>query len=58
MAEAGILVSILEFEPWALLMRKRRPPEFVKKPTYISDSEDDESTAGKMPPTEESEPGE
>ncbi|CAF9943453.1 MAG: hypothetical protein ALECFALPRED_000397 [Alectoria fallacina] len=30
------------------------PPEFVRKPTYLDDSEDDESTAGKMPPAEES----
>ena len=58
MAEAGVLVSTLELEQWALLTRKRRPPEFAKKPTYISDSEDEESTAGKMPPAEESESGE
>ncbi|MCJ1455149.1 hypothetical protein MMC28_005503 [Mycoblastus sanguinarius] len=31
------------------------PSEFVKKPTYLDDSEDDESTVGKMPPTEDSE---
>ncbi|CAF9913672.1 hypothetical protein IMSHALPRED_001410 [Imshaugia aleurites] len=30
------------------------PPEFVKKPTYLDDSEDDESTAGKMPPAQKS----
>ena len=53
MAEAGILVGIPDFEPRALLMRKWRPPEFVKKPTYLGDSEDDESTVGKMPPAEE-----
>ncbi|KAF6234063.1 hypothetical protein HO173_007893 [Letharia columbiana] len=35
-----------------------RPPEFVKKPTYLDDSEEDESTAGKMPPAEESDCGE
>ncbi|KAL9065845.1 MAG: hypothetical protein Q9161_007953 [Pseudevernia consocians] len=34
------------------------PPEFVKKPTYLDDSEGDESTTGKMPPAEESDPGE
>lgn len=34
------------------------PPEFVKKPTYLDDSEDDESRAGKMPPTEQSDSGE
>ena len=58
MAEAGILVGIPDFEPRALLMRKWRPPEFVKKPTYLGDSEDDESTVGKMPPAEESDSGE
>lgn len=54
MAKAGILVGIPDFEPCALLTHKWRPPEFVKKPTYLDDSEDDESTVGKMPPAEES----
>lgn len=58
MAEAGILVGVPEFKPRALLTRKRRPPEFVKKPTYLDDSGDDESTVGKMPPAEESDSGE
>ena len=58
MAEAGILVGTLHVEPCALLMRKWRPPEFVRKPTYLEDSEDDESTVGKMPPLEESDSGE
>ena len=53
MAEAGILVGIPDFEQCALPTRKRRPPEFVKKNTYLEDSEDDESTVGKMPPAEE-----
>ena len=39
-------------------MCERRPPEFAKKPTYLVDSEDDESTAGKMPPAEEPDSGE
>lgn len=52
MAEAGILVVVPEFEPCALLTREWRPPEFVKKPTYLDDSEDDGSTVGKMPPAE------
>lgn len=34
------------------------PPEFAKKPTYLDDSEEDESTAGKMPPAEESDSAE
>ena len=55
MAEAGILVRIfplmLEVQSDLIL----RPSEFVKKPTYLDDSEDDESTVGKMPPTEDSE---
>ena len=54
MAKAGILVGIPESEQCALLTRKWRPPEFVKKPTYLDDSEDDESTAGKMPPAQKS----
>lgn len=58
MAEAGILVSIPDAEPCALLMRKWRPSEFVKKPTYLDDSEGDESTVGKMPPVEGSDSGE
>ena len=45
-------------EQGALLICKRRPPEFVKKPTYLDDSEEDESTAGKMPPAEEPDSGE
>lgn len=52
------MVGVLEFEQWALLTRKRRPPGFVKKPTYVDDSEDDESTVGKMPPAEESDSAE
>ena len=58
MAEAGILVGIPELEQWPLLTCKWRPPGFVKKPTYVDDSEDDESTVGKMPPVEESDSGE
>ncbi|CAD6567500.1 MAG: hypothetical protein ASARMPRED_000874 [Alectoria sarmentosa] len=42
----------------ALLTHQWRPPEFVRKPTYLDDSENDESTAGKMPPAEESDSGE
>ncbi|KAL9134246.1 MAG: hypothetical protein Q9175_004573 [Cornicularia normoerica] len=34
------------------------PAVFAKKPTYLDDSENDESTAGKMPPAEESNSGE
>ena len=58
MAEAGILVGVPEPQSYVLLTRKWRPPEFVKKPTYLDDSEIDESRAGKMPPTEESDSGE
>ena len=58
MAEAGILVGVPGFRQCALLTRKWRPPEFVKKQTYVDDSEDDESTVGKMPPAEESDSGE
>lgn len=33
-----------------------RPPQFVKTPSYLENSEDEGSTVGKMPPEEESEP--
>lgn len=58
MAKADILVGSPELPLYALLTRKWRPPEFVKKPTYLDESEDDETTAGKMPPAEESDPRE
>lgn len=29
-----------------------RPKEFVKKSTYIEDSDEEESTVGKMPPVD------
>jgi probable RNA-binding protein EIF1AD len=32
-----------------------RPSEFVKKPTHVQDSDDEESTVGKMPPTDSDE---
>ncbi len=56
MEEAGLLVS--------RLLRSRnaanspRPSQFAKKPTYLEDSDDEESTVGKMPPAEESDSGE
>lgn len=35
-----------------------RPSEFVKKPIYMEDSDEEESTVGKMPPANESDSGE
>jgi probable RNA-binding protein EIF1AD len=32
-----------------------RPKEFVKKSTYVQDSDDEESTVGKMPPADSDE---
>jgi probable RNA-binding protein EIF1AD len=32
-----------------------RPKEFIKKSTYILDSDDEESTVGKMPPADSDE---
>lgn len=32
-----------------------RPKEFVKKSTYVEDSDEEESTMGKMPPTDSDE---
>lgn len=58
MAQTGILVCVPKSEQRPLLTRESRPPEFVKKPTYVDDSEDDESIVGKMPPAEESDSGE
>jgi probable RNA-binding protein EIF1AD len=34
-------------------MFPRRPPEFVKKSDYPDDSDEEESTVGKMPPSTE-----
>ena len=35
-----------------------RPAEFIKRSMYPEDSEDEESTVGKMPPAEDSDLGE
>jgi probable RNA-binding protein EIF1AD len=32
-----------------------RPKEFVKKSTYVEDSDEEESTVGKMPPADSDE---
>jgi hypothetical protein len=32
-----------------------RPKEFAKKSTYVEDSDDEESTVGKMPPADSDE---
>jgi probable RNA-binding protein EIF1AD len=32
-----------------------RPKEFAKKSTYVEDSDEEESTVGKMPPTDSDE---
>ncbi|KAK4693234.1 putative RNA-binding protein EIF1AD, partial [Lecanoromycetidae sp. Uapishka_2] len=53
----GEIVSVVRDEKrW----RKQSywPSNFVKKPTYLEDSDDEESIVGKMPPAEESESGE
>lgn len=62
MAEAVLLVSmillmmsVLEAE---LSLTNQRPVEFVKKSLYPDDSEEEESTAGKMPPLEDSDSAE
>ena len=34
------------------LIRFHRPKEFVKAPAYPEDSDDEESTVGKMPPSD------
>lgn len=41
-----------------LRLTASRPLEFVKKPLYPDDSEREESTAGKMPPLEDSDSAE
>jgi probable RNA-binding protein EIF1AD len=36
-------------------LTRRRPKEFVKKSTYVPDSDEEESTVGKMPPADSDE---
>ena len=53
MEEAGILVCY----PVAMIAISQtyveyRPSEYVKKSTYLEDSEDEDSTMGKMPPSD------
>lgn len=50
MAEADLLVSGLKAANFCQLT-VFRPKEFAKKPTYLEDSEEEESTVGKMPPS-------
>jgi hypothetical protein len=38
-----------------VLIHVYRPKEFVKKSTYPEDSDDEESTVGKMPPSDSDE---
>ena len=58
MEEASILVSILVLVNEQKADTQSRPSEFVKIPTYLEDSDDEESIVGKMPPAEESDSGE
>ncbi|KAL8945727.1 MAG: hypothetical protein Q9222_007774 [Ikaeria aurantiellina] len=50
----GEIVNIVRDEK---VWRKQAywPPEFVKKSQYLEDSEEEESTVGKMPPIDDSE---
>jgi hypothetical protein len=38
-----------------LIYKLCRPKEFVKKSTYVEDSDEEESTVGKMPPADSDE---
>jgi len=38
-----------------VVLIQSRPKEFVKKSTYVVDSDDEESTVGKMPPSDSEE---
>jgi hypothetical protein len=38
-----------------LIYTLSRPKEFVKKSTYVEDSDEEESTVGKMPPADSDE---
>ena len=57
MVQAGLLVRIhsLCVNTGYLLMCSIRPTEFAKKSTYPDDSDEEESTVGKMPPSESEE---
>ena len=54
MAEAVILVHMPSPIEGAPAEEFLRPPEFAKKSTYPEVSDDEESTVGKMPPSDDS----
>ena len=53
MAEESVLVRI-SIIPAMMRLTVSRPTEFVKKPDYLEDDEDEESNVGKLPPVEDS----
>jgi hypothetical protein len=56
MAEDVVLVSrILHILGIKANITPHRPKEFVKKSTYVEDSDEEESTVGKMPPADSDE---
>lgn len=55
MEEDGVLVSFAEYVYEYIDTDESRPAEFVKKSSYDDDSEDEESTVGKMPPADDEE---
>ena len=55
MAEASLLVcSHTSLQPHLANHPRPRPSEFVKQSVYPEDSDEEESTVGKMPPAEDS----
>ena len=58
MEEAGLLAGLLILKQQSWLRLRRRPPEFIKKPTYLEESDAEESIVGKMPPAEDSDSSE
>lgn len=54
MEEDGVLVCECYAGVYVWCANRARPKEFVKKPVY-EDSDEEESTVGKMPPSESDE---
>ena len=55
MEEAEVLVSNAAIRNVTNSYIQYRPAEFVKKSSYVEDSDEDESTVGKLPPEESDE---
>ena len=48
-------MGIIGYYVYRMLIYYYRPKEFAKKSTYVEDSDEEESTVGKMPPSDSDE---